>query len=377
MMINLKQAAGFLILCIAILGIFPKVSIAGSDQFTIDGKVNLDPGTIVVLSHLTPENFQALDTVELDANGKFEFSGSEEQSTLYYLTFKTANPPGVPLIVENGAKISLDITAGDDYQYTVKGGKYNASMQKLHTLYTGYDRQIKTFNAEVESLDPASITDEIKQTVQQDYQKLLFNRTMDIEEFVMTAEASPAIYFAVRFLFAKPESRMIFIAADRLQEAMPESEYTKQLQEYKEMYGPLAEGAVAPNIKLPNPEGDSIELHSLKGKVVLIDFWASWCGPCRQENPNVRALYKEYHDKGFEIYAVSLDKNLAQWEAAIQKDQLPWLHVSDLMAWNSSAARLYDVHSIPQTYLIDKDGRIYKVGLRSHDLEPVLDYLLN
>ncbi len=117
-----------------------------------------------------------------------------------------------------------------------------------------------------------------------------------------------------------------------------------------------------------------MELSDLKGKVVLIDFWASWCGPCRRENPAVVALYKKYKDDGFTILSVSLDKDKAKWIAAIEKDGLVWPnHVSDLKFWQAKVARLYGVNSIPYTVLLDKDGNIIRTKLRSHDLAVELE----
>lgn len=142
-------------------------------------------------------------------------------------------------------------------------------------------------------------------------------------------------------------------------------------------------GNKAPEIKLKNPDGKEIALSSLRGKIVLIDFWASWCGPCRRENPNVVAVYKKYKDKkfkngkGFTVYSVSLDKNAESWKRAIIQDSLTWEnHVSDLMYWNSEAARLYGVTGIPTNWLIDGDGIIVAKNLRGSALEQELEKLL-
>lgn len=137
-----------------------------------------------------------------------------------------------------------------------------------------------------------------------------------------------------------------------------------------------SEGSIAPELEFSDPDGKVRKLSDLRGKVVLIDFWASWCGPCRKENPHVRAMYEKYHDRGFEIFSVSLDNNKDRWKDAIAKDGLVWPnHVSDLKGWGSAAAKLYGVSSIPSTFLVDKDGRIIAKGLRGEQLTAVLEQI--
>jgi peroxiredoxin len=126
----------------------------------------------------------------------------------------------------------------------------------------------------------------------------------------------------------------------------------------------LSPGQEAPEISLPSPEGKNIALSSLRGKYVLIDFWASWCKPCRAENPNVVRVYNQYKDKGFEIYGVSLDRAKDAWVQAIAADKLPWVHVSDLQFWSSAAAQTYGVSAIPYTVLLDREGRVVAENLR-------------
>ena len=140
----------------------------------------------------------------------------------------------------------------------------------------------------------------------------------------------------------------------------------------------IAVGKMAPEIKLPNISGQTKALSSLRGKVVLLDFWASWCGPCRKENPNVVATYKKYSSKGFDVFSVSLDENKSAWEAAIKKDGLIWNnHVSDLGGWKSAVVPTYEIESIPFPVLIDKEGKIVAMGesLRGAGLESELKKL--
>ncbi|MCH8546256.1 MAG: TlpA family protein disulfide reductase [Cryomorphaceae bacterium] len=141
----------------------------------------------------------------------------------------------------------------------------------------------------------------------------------------------------------------------------------------------LSIGDVAPELNFPSPDGENIKLSSLRGKIVLIDFWASWCQPCRVENPNVVRIYDKYHDKklgkanGFEVYSVSLDQDKNKWVDAIKKDNLKWGgHVSDLKFWKSEAARIYNISSIPYTVLIDENGVIIGKNLRGPALERAL-----
>lgn len=150
------------------------------------------------------------------------------------------------------------------------------------------------------------------------------------------------------------------------------SEYTMSKKQ-----GSALENKLAPDISLKNPEGKTITLSSLRGKVVLIDFWASWCGPCRQENPNVVRAYNKFKDKGFTVYSVSLDKDAEAWKRAIKSDGLIWPnHVSDLKQWESPMPQLYGFNGIPYTVLIDKKGKIIGTNLRGAALEQKLNEIL-
>jgi peroxiredoxin len=134
---------------------------------------------------------------------------------------------------------------------------------------------------------------------------------------------------------------------------------------------------MAPDLAFPNPDGKILKLSDLRGKVVLLDFWAAWCRPCRMENPHVVKEYHLYKDKGFDVYSVSLDRDKASWLKAIQDDGLVWSnHVSDLKHWASEAAAIYGVSSIPATFLIGKDGRIIAKNLRGDALSNALKQLL-
>jgi len=136
-------------------------------------------------------------------------------------------------------------------------------------------------------------------------------------------------------------------------------------------------GELAYEIALTNPKGDTLSLSSLQGKVVLIDFWASWCGPCRLSNRNLVKLYSRYKNKGFEIFGVSLDENKKEWVRAINKDKITWPQVIDNRGWQASTAIDWNLYQIPSSYLINKDGIIVGVDLERNDLEKALKGLLN
>jgi peroxiredoxin len=154
------------------------------------------------------------------------------------------------------------------------------------------------------------------------------------------------------------------------------SAYVKNLAEREVILNSVQPGKQAPEFTMNDTTGKPISLSSFKGSVVLLDFWASWCGPCRAENPNVVAAFKKYSSKGFTVLGVSLDTDKEKWLKAIEKDGLSWTHVSDLVGWQNSAAKQYGVMSIPANFLLDKEGNILASSLRGEDLDKKLEEIL-
>ena len=186
-------------------------------------------------------------------------------------------------------------------------------------------------------------------------------------------EMGEAIYLALIQLYGQIDANAQGEIARAYYKAYPQSPYKTQVEKAL----PPMVGDEAPNIALSDPEGEVRELKALEGQVILLDFWASWCGPCRKENPNVVRAYKKYKDKGFTIFSVSLDKKRDAWLKAIEKDGLQWPHhVSDLKGWSSEGAAQYGVRSIPATFLIDQNGTIVAQNLRGAKLEEKLAELL-
>lgn len=218
--------------------------------------------------------------------------------------------------------------------------------------------------------------EEINKNFQQDYMRFTSYR----QSFIAKNPNSPALLPAMSTLDLEKEFAIYETIVQQLTEGFGGSPTIANVkQQYneaklkKESQNLLAPGKPAPNFTQNDVNGKPISLTDLKGKVVLIDFWASWCGPCRKENPNVVKLYEKYKDAGFTIMSVSLDKDKANWLAAIQKDNLVWpYHVSDLKQWSNEVARLYQVSSIPFTVLVDKNGNIIDTKLRGVELEQAL-----
>jgi peroxiredoxin len=179
---------------------------------------------------------------------------------------------------------------------------------------------------------------------------LLQNNVIDKEQYYSTYEA----------------------IAGKLKKEWAAFSHAKNFIAYVDKLKTTAIGQAAPEIALPTPEGQVVSLSSLKGKYVLVDFWAKWCGPCRQENPNVVRVFNKYKDKGFTVFGVSLDRSKEDWVRAIKEDNLTWTHVSDLKYWQSEAAKTYSIQAIPFSLLLDPNGVIIAKNLRGPALESKL-----
>lgn len=348
-----------------------------SEQFQLKGKLENGAGELVVLQKLEQGQLTFIDSMRADDKGRYEFNSSSEKPMFFYITVNSVKPPGVPVLLENGKSVELDLSVSDFIETTVKGDNDNAKLKELYDLYTGHNKASFEFQKKYGNLNPKTLSDSAKAAINQEYLTIQTKMSKDIESFIKENKGGPATYFAAVYVIAEASPTLWDEALTKLKEDAPESIFTQRLEQRINSKNALDIGGLAPDIELQSPEGETVKLSSLRGKVVLIDFWASWCRPCRAENPNVVKVYNKYHDKGFEVFSVSLDNDANRWKNAIIQDGLTWTHVSDLRGWKSSAAALYKVSSIPKTFLLDKNGRIIAKDLRGHQLEAKLAEIFN
>jgi len=248
--------------------------------------------------------------------------------------------------------------------------------------YLDYEQQMKPFRDLTDSLDLSYETAEKKgETRQLDslnnvYDTIEHNQQKAIMTYVKANPGSLIGAWAVtqNFLY-NPDIGILSDLYHSLDSAIRSTSYGRLIDRSLIIARKVALGQVAPDFTEKDPQGKPVSLSSLRGKYVLVDFWASWCGPCRAENPNVVKAYRQFKDKGFTILGVSLDKNKDSWVQAIKQDHLDWNQVSDLKFWNNRVAKLYGIRAIPSNFLLDRDGKILARNLRGKKLDQELAML--
>ena len=345
----------------------------GSPEENLDPNATVITGTLangvnaqIFLEDLNGKAPIAVDTSIIDEDGSFLLSVMITQPSFYRVSFSSTN--FAVMILQPGEKISLSGDALNLSQtYQVTGSSESIRLQEYNKLRRPIDSLQQVIQMAQQQQDAGTYYAAVQ------YQQQMAPQLRGkMQAFIDKEPGSIASFAAVKTLDIDQDFETYKQVATAMAARYPGFSYTDALMQEVAAIEKLRVGVEAPDINLQTPDGDYVSLSSLRGKVVMIDFWASWCKPCRAENPNVVKLYNRYHDKGFEVLGVSLDRSKDQWVKAIADDRLSWLHISDLGFWNSSVVPIYNVTSIPKTYLIDQDGRILAKNLRGPALESKL-----
>jgi len=335
------------------------------------------PGKKVYLEYINEGGkVVKIDSAVPSAENKVSFKGQLRDQGAFYLVnfFDTPKPQKVLVILEGGETIDIEADGVNDEEgksaFTMKGDYPNVKfMLELMAISKEMEIKVRKWNQEIQ------IDQKQEKRIQAEFTQAQAASSAKIKALIPEMGSNLVALWATNFLPAEKEMASLVEIANRLDKARPNHPQVRQFVNNLQRLQGVNEGAMAPEINLATPAGPTLALSSLRGKYVLIDFWASWCGPCRRENPNVVKTYAAYKDKGFEIFGVSLDQDRAAWLKAIETDKLVWKHVSDLKYWSSAGAQAYQVNSIPQTFLLDKEGRIIAKGLRGAALDQYLAQL--
>jgi peroxiredoxin len=350
--------------------------------FKISGEIKgLADGTNVFLEKQDPKTgVVAVDTVKIKG-GKFTFEGKAEEPEIHSIRFDKTQG-GFIVVVEKG-NINAVINKDSIQLAKVTGTfnndeliKYNAEMMKIQKRMMAFQNtNMPVMQAAQQKKDTVAIN-----KLRKEYSKFQEEFTTSNYKYI---EANPKSFLSVLLvegMFNDPQPKLDKIKKyyDSLDAEVKGTKPGKNIATKLKEVKSVEIGQKAPDFSAPNAEGKMVSLKESLGKVTIIDFWASWCAPCRQENPNVVALYNEFHAKGLNIIGVSLDKaeEAAKWKEAIAKDKLTWTQVSNLKFWEDPIAMKYNIKSIPATFLLDANGNIVAKDLRGAELKAKVAELL-
>jgi peroxiredoxin len=372
--LNMKK---IVLLAIATLSIFAcnKVS---ENEFVISGTAEgIENGTKVYLQVQGETEMIAKDTVEVQS-GKFEIKGAFETLEIAIVTVEGNNP--IPFIMENG-NITIKVNK-DTIQNSVVGG---TPENELFQDYSGKTKvvykKIGDFQAskQEEYMGAQAVNDTVTMNALMKQLKTMQEELIVLAKDVISKNNDKYLSalllennLATQTITAE-EGKAYF---DKFTDKIKQTRAGKSIEKIVKAATEVVIGKPAPNFSAPSTDGKTISLKESLGKVTIIDFWASWCGPCRQENPSVVAMYNELHEKGLNIIGVSLDRDGDKWKEAIAKDGLTWPQISNLKFWQEPIAEQYNVKSIPATFILDENGIIVARDLRGDELKAKVKELL-
>ncbi|MBS1681866.1 MAG: AhpC/TSA family protein [Bacteroidetes bacterium] len=345
----------------------------------IKGKVNYPQAQgIIQIQELRNDGFGQPEMITLEKDNTFSKTLHITEPGVYGVTFYGKQK--VNLMVDHST-IELNVDGNNQQgMVEIKGSPDHDLYQRIVSMQRTITEAPALKAIENEFQQAAAAKNETKiEALRDQYMVLLEKEQNKIVALLKQQQPSLALFNLLQDpqLIDKDKNLDLFVSSlSKFQKSWPSYRYTKELATLVQKLKITAIGQIAPEIALPNPDGQIVKLSSLRGKYVLIDFWAKWCGPCRRENPNVVRAYHKFKSKGFEIYSVSLDRTKADWLQAIQEDGLDWTHVSDLKYFNSQAAHDYNIGAIPFSILLDKDGKIIAKNLRGALLDKKLTEVL-
>ena len=354
-------------------------------SFTIEGSVaELQKPAKVYLS-VRSKHESKLDSAEVK-DGKFVINGTLEEPSMAYLVMKVQDStlqlenPGerkrdvLTVFIEKGT-IKID-TQDSICKATVTGSAANDDFIRLNGLLKGVTSQLNELQQQYRQLYMAKDEEGMKK-LEPRFDELEATQNKIMGDYLKNNTGSPIALFVLgQYAGYEINPAEIEPIYNKLNKSLRNTPSGKQFAGWLEVAKKTAVGQPGMDFAQPDADGKNVSLTAFKGKYVLVDFWASWCGPCRAENPNVLKAYSKFKDKGFDVLAISIDEKKDKWMAAVQADNLPWTHVSDLKGWNNAAAELYGIRAIPQNVLINPEGMIVAKNLRGDALERKLEEVL-
>ena len=349
------------------------------NEFLISGTANgIENGKKVFVEIQDENGVIAKDTGVIE-NGKFELKGSTDNIDLGFIRIENEKI-NLPIILEEG-KIKINIVKDSLQKSTIEGTFNNDKFQKFNNESVAILEKVKKFEKENNPKMQKALTENDTVTVNKikkeyknfqndmnDYSKTFIKNNPDAFISVLLLEN-----FLMREYIPATEIKSFY---DKLDKKLVNTKSAQNIKKTLDLMLAVVVGKPAPKFSAKSPEGKLISLDESLGKVTIVDFWASWCAPCRKENPNVVALYNEYHSKGLNIIGVSLDQDAKKWKDAIAKDNLSWIHVSNLKYWDEPIGKQYGISSIPATFILDAKGNIVAKDLRGDALRAKVVTLL-